>query len=71
MTGAQVPLTAILNCLQGVIPSAFATCGADGTPNITYMSLVQYVDGDRVALSRQFFRRPRPTSTRTHPRRCS
>jgi adenylate cyclase len=57
VTGPQVPLTAIVNCLQGVIPSAFATCGADGMPNITYMSLVQYVDADRVALSRQFFRK--------------
>jgi GAF domain-containing protein len=57
VTGAQVPLTAIVNGLQGVIPSPFATCGADGMPNITYMSLVQYVDADRVALSRQFFRK--------------
>lgn len=57
MTPAQVPLTSILECLQGVIPSPFATCAADGMPNITYMSTVQYVDVDRVALSRQFFRK--------------
>lgn len=57
MTRDQVPLTAIANCLQGVMPSAFATCSADGMPNVTYMSLVQYVDPDRVALSRQFLRK--------------
>jgi hypothetical protein len=50
-----VALESILSCFRGVIPSAFATCGADGVPNITYMSVVQYVDSERVALSRQFF----------------
>jgi adenylate cyclase len=54
-----VPLESILGCLQGVIPSAFATCAPDGTPNVTYMSIVQYVDPDRVALSRQFFNKTR------------
>jgi adenylate cyclase len=44
---------------RGVIPSPFATCAADGTPNITYMSIVHYVDSDRVALSRQFFNKTR------------
>jgi pyridoxamine 5'-phosphate oxidase-like protein len=41
------------------VPSAFATCALDGTPNITYMSIVQCVDSDRVALSRQFFNKTR------------
>jgi hypothetical protein len=54
-----VPLESILPCLQGVIPSPFATCSADGTPNITYMSIVHYVDSERVALSRQFFNKTR------------
>jgi adenylate cyclase len=54
-----VALESIMACFRGVIPSAFATCAADGTPNITYMSLVQYVDADRVALSRQFFNKTR------------
>jgi adenylate cyclase len=52
---SPVALESILPCLQGVIPSPFATCAADGTPNITYMSIVHYVDSERVALSRQFF----------------
>jgi adenylate cyclase len=54
-----VALESILPCLQGVIPSPFATCAADGTPNITYLSIVHYVDSERVALSRQFFNKTR------------
>lgn len=54
-----VALESIMACFRGVIPSAFATCSADGRPNITYMSIVQYVDTDRVALSRQFFNKTR------------
>jgi adenylate cyclase len=50
-----VALESILSCFRGVIPSAFATCGADGVPNVTYMSIVHYVDSERIALSRQFF----------------
>jgi adenylate cyclase len=54
-----VALESIGSCLQGVIPSPLATCSADGTPNVTYMSIVQYVDSERVALSRQFFNKTR------------
>jgi adenylate cyclase len=54
-----VALESIRSCFEGVIPSPFATCSADGTPNITYMSIVQYVDSERVALSRQFFNKTR------------
>ena len=54
-----IALESILPCLQGVIPSPFATCSPDGTPNITYMSIVHYIDSDRVALSRQFFNKTR------------
>lgn len=54
-----VALESILSCFRGVIPSPFATCSPDGAPNVTYMSIVQYVDSDRVALSRQFFNKTR------------
>lgn len=55
MSPLEVPLESILGCLQGVIPSPFATCAPHGMPNITYMSTVQYVDADRVAIARQFY----------------
>lgn len=59
MTELSVPLESIRACFQGVIPSALATCSAEGTPNISYMSIVQYVDSERVALSRQFLNKTR------------
>lgn len=55
MNGLSVALEEIRPCLQGVIPSWLATCSADGVPNITILSIVHYVDSERVALTRQFF----------------
>ncbi|HTU86020.1 MAG TPA: GAF domain-containing protein [Solirubrobacteraceae bacterium] len=54
MSRLEVPLESIIGCLQGVIPSPFATVASHGMPNVTYMSIVQYVDSDRVAIARQF-----------------
>lgn len=54
-----IALESIQAAFRGVVPSAFATCAADGTPNVSYMSIVHYVDSDRVALSRQFFNKTR------------
>ncbi len=42
-------------CFEGAVPAVVATAGADGTPNVTYLSRVQRVDDERVALSNQFF----------------
>ncbi|WP_136417159.1 GAF domain-containing protein [Herbaspirillum sp. ST 5-3] len=50
---------AIRECLEGVIPGTVATASLDGTPNIAYLSQVQFVDSDHVALSYQFFNKTR------------
>jgi hypothetical protein len=45
--------------LQGVLPSWFLTCSAEGIPNAAIISIVRYVDFERVALTRQFFNKTR------------
>jgi adenylate cyclase len=55
----MLPLEGIRDCFEGVIPAAMATMGADGMPNIAYLSQVQYVDHEHVALSYQFFNKTR------------
>lgn len=49
----------IRECLEGVIPGHIATCGTDGMPNLAYLSQVEFIDNEHVALSYQFFNRTR------------
>jgi hypothetical protein len=53
------PLAALRACFEGELPSLLASCSLDGTPNVTYVSQVHYVDAEHVALSFQFFNKTR------------
>ncbi|MBP6406322.1 MAG: pyridoxamine 5'-phosphate oxidase family protein, partial [Ramlibacter sp.] len=54
-TAGTTSLDAIRPCFEGAIPAVMATCAADGTPNVAYISQVYYVDARHVTLSFQFF----------------
>jgi hypothetical protein len=62
-----VTLGEVRPCLEGAIPAIMATCAADGTPNVAYISQVFYVDERHVALSFQFFNKTRQNIL-AHPR---
>lgn len=54
-----VPLDHIAGCFEGVIPANICSCDREGTPNLTYLSLVHRLDQDHVGLSYQFFNKTR------------
>jgi len=58
MTG-RITVDAIRECMEGALPAMIATCAADGTPNVSYVSQVNYVDASHVALTFQFFNKTR------------
>jgi adenylate cyclase len=54
-----VPLDSIASCFEGVIPATICSCDREGTPNLTFLSIVHRVDADHVGLSYQFFNKTR------------
>lgn len=56
-------LDAIRICCEGAIPANIATCSPEGVPNVAYLSQVEYVDPEHVALSFQFFNSTRKNVT--------
>ncbi len=57
-------------CLQGIIPAALSTCSRDGTPNITFISQIYYVDTSHIAISHQFFNKTH-RNVRENPLACA
>jgi adenylate cyclase len=55
----NVTLESLATCFQGLIPAELFTCSSDGIPNAAYLSHVEYVDPEHVALSFQFFNKSR------------
>ena len=53
--GEEWSLADLQLCFEGAIPAVIATASRDGVPNVTFLSRVRMVDGERVALSNQFF----------------
>ncbi len=66
MAPERVTLEALWPCLQGMIPAVLSTCSRDGTPNITFVSQVYYVDHSHIAISHQFFNKTH-RNVREHP----
>ena len=55
----MITLEDIRACFEGTVPASLATCSADGTPNVSYISQVYYVGHQQVALTFQFFNKTR------------
>src|ERR1041385_1048705 len=70
MGAASLPIEELWPCFQGIIPAALSTCSRDGTPNITFISQVYYVDSTHVAISFQFFNKTH-RNVRENPFACA
>lgn len=55
----KVRVDAIRECFEGTLPGMIATADLDDTPNVAYLSQVEFIDSEHVALSYQFFNKTR------------
>jgi adenylate cyclase len=55
----DLSLFGVRRMMEGVIPPVLCTASADRIPNVSYLSLCEYVDPLHIALSYQFFNRSR------------
>jgi adenylate cyclase len=55
----ELTLLSVRRMMEGVYPPTLCTVSSDGTPNVNYLSLAEYVDSQHLALSYQFFNRSR------------
>ncbi len=70
MADSALLLEDVWPCLQGMIPAALSTCARDGTPNITFISQMYYVDPSHIAISHQFFNKTH-RNVRENPLACA
>lgn len=70
MEAGALRLEDLWPCFQGMIPAALSTCARDGTPNITFISQIYYVDTTHIAISHQFFNKTH-RNVREHPPACA
>jgi hypothetical protein len=52
---SSINLRSLQGCFDGAVPPVIATCSKDGVPHATYLSQLNLVDDDHVALSNQFW----------------
>ena len=70
MEAGTLRLEDLWPCLQGMIPAALSTCSRNGTPNITFISQIYYVDTSHIAISHQFFNKTH-RNVRENPLACA
>lgn len=58
-TATAPRLLEVRRLLEGIIPPSLCTVSPDGIPHMNYLSHVEYVDEERVALTYQFLNRSR------------
>lgn len=54
MSAARFHLDNIRRCIDGQVPPIMATASASGVPNVVFISSINVVDSERIALSNQF-----------------